>query len=136
MGKTCVCGCSEIVIDEHHKTVKLLNGDVLKEQDWISIDGTTGKVYKGKVDLIEAEITSDLAEILKWADEIRTLKIRTNSDTKKDCETALKFGCEGIGLTRSEHQFFEKTKIKAMRKMILAKDDKMRATALIELKEM
>ena len=136
MGKTCVCGCSEIIIDEHNGTVKLPSGEILKEYDWISIDGTSGKVYKGKVDLIDAEITTDLAEILVWADEIRTLKIRTNSDTKKDCEIALKFGCEGIGLTRSEHQFFEKTKIKAMRKMILAKDDKMRAAALIELKEM
>lgn len=123
MGKTCVCGCSSIIIDEHKGIVKLPNGEILKELDWISIDGSTGNIYKGKVDLIDAEITDDLAEILKWADEIRTLKVRTNSDTKKDCETAIKYGCEGIGLTRSEHQFFEKTKIKAMRKMILSKTD-------------
>lgn len=75
----------------------------MKELDWISIDGSTGKVYKGKIDLIDAEITADLQHVLEWADEIRTLKIRTNSDTRKDCLTALKYGAEGIGLTRSEH---------------------------------
>lgn len=85
MGKTCVCGCSEIIIDEHHGTVKLPSGEILKELDWISIDGSTGKVYKGKIDLIDAEITADLQHVLEWADEIRTLKIRTNSDTRKDC---------------------------------------------------
>ncbi|CAL6082657.1 Pyruvate [Hexamita inflata] len=134
MGKTCVCGCSEIHIDEHKGTVKLPNGEILHELDWISIDGTTGNVYKGQVAQIDAEITPELQIILDWSDEIRTLKVRTNSDTKKDCAIALKYGCEGIGLTRSEHQFFEKSKIKAMRKMILAKDDAMRAKALIDLK--
>lgn len=103
MGKTCVCGCSALRIDEATKTINCPNGDIIKELDWISIDGTTGKVYKGKVDQMDAEITEDLNTVLTWADEVRTLKIRTNSDTKKDCLIALKYGAEGIGLTRSEH---------------------------------
>jgi len=92
MGKTCVCGCATILIDEYKGTVKLPNGDCLKELDWISIDGSTGNVYSGKIDTMDAEITPELKEVLDWADAIRTLKIRTNSDTKKDCETAIKYG--------------------------------------------
>jgi pyruvate,orthophosphate dikinase len=103
MGKTCVCGCSSIVIDEHKGVIRLPNGEELKELDWISLDGSTGNIYAGKVDTKEAEITPELQEILDWADQIRTLKIRTNSDTKKDCETAIKYGAQGIGLTRTEH---------------------------------
>lgn len=136
MGKTCVCGCTEIQIDEHKGTIKLPNGKELKEFDWISIDGTTGLIYDQAIQQRDAEITPELQEILQWADEFRTMKVRTNSDTKKDCQIAIKFGAEGIGLTRSEHQFFEKNKIKAMRKMILSKDNEQRNKALVELKEM
>jgi len=136
MGKTCVCGCSSIHIDENAGTVKFPDGTIVKELDWVSIDGSTGRVYIGKVAQEDAEITPELQQILNWADETRTMKIRTNSDTKKDCLTALKYGAEGIGLTRSEHQFFDKVKIKSMRKMILAKTDAQRKAALAELKEM
>ena len=83
--------------------MKLPSGQELKELDWVSIDGTTGAVYATKIDQIDAEITPELNEILKWSDEIRTMKICTNSDTKQDCKVALKYGAEGIGLTRSEH---------------------------------
>lgn len=136
MGRTCVCGCGGIKINEEKGTVTFPNGDVKKELDWISIDGSTGNVYDCKIPLIEAEITPELQQILNWADDVRTLKIRTNADTKKDCETAIKYGAEGIGLTRSEHQFFEKTKIKSMRKMIIAKNDEQRRAALAELLEL
>lgn len=133
MGKTCVCGCSSIHISESAGTVKFPNGQIAKELDWISIDGSTGKVYLGQIPLIDAEITPELQNILNWADEIRTLKIHTNADTKRDCQIALKYGAEGIGLTRSEHQFFEKNKIKSIRKMILAKTPEQRQKALAEL---
>ena len=136
IGRTCVCGCSTIVINEHEGTVKLPNGEILKELDWVSIDGSTGNVYKGAIPQIEAEITPELKQILEWADETRTMMIRTNSDTKKDCLTALKYGAQGIGLTRSEHMFFEPTKIKAVRRMILSKNKEQRAEALKDLLQM
>jgi pyruvate,orthophosphate dikinase len=132
MGKCCVAGCHEVIIDEHKGTCRI--GDqVLKEGDILTLDGTKGEVIIGPVKLVSAELSGEFGEIMKWADEIRRLKIRTNADTPKDCVVARKFGAEGIGLCRTEHMFFEGDRIDAVREMILSEDIQGREKALAKL---
>ncbi|MGM9873550.1 MAG: pyruvate, phosphate dikinase [Bacilli bacterium] len=132
MGKCCVAGCSEAIIDEEAKTLTL-NGKVYHENDTISIDGSTGNVYDGAVKTVEPELTGDFGRLMKWADDVRELHVRANADTPKDAVQAAKFGAEGIGLCRTEHMFFEKDRIFHMRKMILSETVEGREAALAEL---
>jgi len=132
MGTACVSGCGEIVIDEEAKCFTL-GGHTIKEGDYISLDGSTGNIYLGDIPTVEASITGNFERIMKWADEIRTLKVRTNADTPADAANAIKFGAEGIGLCRTEHMFFEADRIPKIRKMILSKTVEAREAALNEL---
>lgn len=132
MGKPCVAGCSELLISEATKTLKVA-GKEFKEGEDITFDGTSGEVYEGVVPTIEAEISEDFASFMKWADEIRTLKVRANADNPEDAETAINFGAEGIGLCRTEHMFFAPERILAVREMIFAENLKDRQTALDKL---
>ncbi len=119
MGKCCVAGCSEIFVDEEEKYFRV--GDVVyKEGDYISLDGNTGNVYSGKLNTVEVALTGDFALLLSWADDVRKLGVRTNADTPRDAETAVKFGAEGIGLCRTEHMFFSEERILNVRRMILS----------------
>ena len=119
MGKCCVAGCSEIFVDEEEKYFRV--GDVVyKEGDYISLDGNSGNVYSGKLDTVEVALTGDFALLLSWADDVRKLGVRTNADTPRDAETAVKFGAEGIGLCRTEHMFFSEERILNVRRMILS----------------
>ena len=133
MGTCCVAGCGEVVINEDKKTMLLPDGRVLGEGDPISLDGGTGNVYAENIPTVEAAITGDFEQVMKWADEIRTLKVRTNADTPKDAETALHFGAEGVGLCRTEHMFFDEDRIAAMREMIVSKTVDQRKAALAKL---
>ena len=132
MGTACVSGCGDIVIDEEAK-VFTLGGSTVKEGDYISLDGSTGNIYIGDIATVEASISGNFERIMKWADEIRTLKVRTNADTPADAANAVKFGAEGIGLCRTEHMFFEAERIPKIRKMILSKTVEAREAALNEL---
>jgi pyruvate,orthophosphate dikinase len=132
MGKCCVSGCEDISVDEHAK-VLVARGEKFKEGDYISLDGTLGKVYKGSIETKEAGISGNFEKLMKWADEIRTLKIRTNADTPNDAAAAIKFGAEGIGLCRTEHMFFEESRIFSVRKMILSDTVEQREEALAEI---
>jgi len=132
MGTACVSGCGEIVIDEEAKHFTL-GGHTIKEGDYISLDGSTGNIYLGDIPTVEASITGNFERIMTWADEIRTLKVRTNADTPADAANAIKFGAEGIGLCRTEHMFFEADRIPKIRKMILSKTVEAREAALNEL---
>ena len=133
MGKCCVSGCTDLVVNEEEKTLTLPNGKVLKEGDYISIDGTTGNVYDTKIKTKEAEISGDFETFMSWADSIKTLDIRTNADTPKDAETAKKFGAQGIGLCRTEHMFFDEERIFNFRMMIAAPDLEKRKFALSKI---
>ncbi len=132
MGTACVSGCGEIVIDEEAKLFTIA-GQTVKEGDYISLDGSTGNIYIGDIPTVEASISGNFDRIMKWADEIRTLKVRTNADTPADAANAVKFGAEGIGLCRTEHMFFEAERIPKIRKMILSKTVEAREAALNEL---
>jgi pyruvate,orthophosphate dikinase len=129
MGTCCVSGCGDLKIDEESK-VFTVAGTEYKEGEWISLDGSTGKVYGSQLPTEEPEMTGDFAEFMSWADEVRTLKVRTNADSPADSATAIKFGAEGIGLCRTEHMFFEADRIKGFRKMILAETVEEREEAL------
>ncbi len=120
MGICCVSGVSEFVLNEKEKTLKTKDGKTYHEGDYISLDGTTGTVYDGKIEMDEASISGDFEIFMSWADDVRRLKIRTNADNPKDALQAKEFGAEGIGLCRTEHMFFEKTRIFNFRKMICA----------------
>ena len=120
MGICCVSGASTIVLNETEKTLKTPDGSIFKEGDYLSIDGSTGKVYAGKLEMQEASISGDFETFMSWADEARDLRVRTNADTPKDAMQARKFGAEGIGLCRTEHMFFERDRIFNFRKMICA----------------
>ncbi|AKB80104.1 Pyruvate,phosphate dikinase [Methanosarcina horonobensis HB-1 = JCM 15518] len=132
MGKPCVVGCGEISIDIK-SSLFMVNGFTIKEHDYITIDGSIGSVIIGKVDLIDAEINEDLKKLLIWADEIRTLGVRTNADNPADAALARELGAEGIGLCRTEHMFFGEDRIPAVREMIMAEDEKSRKKALKKL---
>jgi pyruvate,orthophosphate dikinase len=131
-GKPCVVGCAAIQIDEMAGHIAV-NGNVVKAGDYLTIDGTTGDVMIGQVPTIDPTISGDFATLMAWADQVRTLKIRTNADTPEDAARARSFGAEGIGLCRTEHMFFGDHRIVAMRKMILADDEEGRKAALAEL---
>ena len=129
MGTCCVSGCSDIVIDEE-KEVFTLGGEEFHKGDYISLDGTTGKIYKGDIKTVEATVSGNFERIMNWADEYRKLGVRTNADTPKDTLNAVKLGAEGIGLCRTEHMFFEETRIAAFREMICADTVEEREAAL------
>ena len=130
MGICCVSGASSIVINEEEKTLKMPDGSIYKEGNYLSIDGSTGKVYAGKLDMQDASISGDFETFMSWADGARDLRVRTNADTPKDAIQARKFGAEGIGLCRTEHMFFEKDRIFNFRKMICATTLEEREAAL------
>jgi pyruvate,orthophosphate dikinase len=132
MGKCCVAGCGAIHIDYKTKQFEV-NGTVIKEGDWISLDGSSGEVMKGLVQTIKPELSGNFGKIMKWADKYRKLNVRTNADTPKDSKVARDFGAEGIGLCRTEHMFFEGDRIKAVREMILADNLEGRKKALAKL---
>ncbi|MEG1559304.1 MAG: pyruvate, phosphate dikinase [Clostridia bacterium] len=133
MGRCCVAGCSAISIDDGTKTMKINGGKTYKEGDFLSLDGSTGAVYEGKLVTMEAEFTNNFARIMEWADSIRTLKVRANADTPNDARVAVKFGAEGIGLCRTEHMFFKEDRIPAVREMIVSKTIENRQNALDKL---
>lgn len=132
MGKCCVVGCGEINIDEKKKKFNV-GGLTVKEGDWITLDGGTGEVFLGKLNVIDPEMKGEFKTLMEWADDIRVLKVRANADTQKDAERAKEFGAEGIGLARTEHMFFKPDRIRAVREMILAEDSKGRKKALSKL---
>ena len=132
MGKCCVSGAGEIVVDYKARTVTM-GGKVFKEGDWISLNGSTGDVYEGLVSTVDAELSGDFAAIMNLADKYTNVYVRTNADTPRDATVARKFGARGIGLCRTEHMFFEGDRIKAMREMIIAKDETGRRIALAKL---
>ena len=119
MGKCCVAGAGEIVVNEHEKTLTI-KGTVMHEGDMITLDGSTGEVFAGSLDVMDPELSGDFSTLMTWADNFRRLLVRTNADTPHDAEVARKFGAQGIGLCRTEHMFFAADRIKAVREMILA----------------
>jgi len=129
MGICCVSGCGEIKMHAEEGYFEL-GGKKYYEGDYISLDGSTGKIYDGEIKTVEASISGDFGRFMAWADKYRTLKVRTNADTPTDAATAVHFGAEGIGLCRTEHMFFEGDRIKAIREMIVAKTAEARAKAL------
>jgi pyruvate,orthophosphate dikinase len=131
-GKCCVVGAGELEIDPAHGKLKV-NGKTFGRDDVISIDGSTGEVMAGMVPTVEPKLSGDFAQVMKWSDKYRKLGIRTNADTPEDAQRARDFGAEGIGLTRTEHMFFEGERIKAMREMILAETVEARVKALDKL---
>ncbi|MBE6153961.1 MAG: pyruvate, phosphate dikinase [Firmicutes bacterium] len=133
MGRCCVSGCGELSIDEEAKTLTTKSGKVYHEGDEISLDGSTGKVYDGLIKTEEPSISGDFETFMSWADETRRLKVRTNADTPKDAIQARKFGAEGIGLCRTEHMFFEESRIFNFRKMITAETVEQREKALEDI---
>ena len=136
MGKCCVTGCSAALIDEEAKTLTI-DGVVYTENDTISIDGSTGKVYVGEIKKELPDLSAGyFGRLMSWVDRARTLKVRTNADTPRDAKQAKEFGAEGIGLCRTEHMFFDKDRIFSMRKMILADNVEDRKAALAELEPM
>ncbi len=132
MGKCCVSGCGDIAMDEENKKFTL-NGKTYVEGDYISIDGSTGKIYDGIIPTVDAEISGNFGTIMGWADEFRKLKVRTNADTPADAKKARELGAEGIGLCRTEHMFFEADRIAAFREMICSDTAEEREVALAKI---
>ena len=132
MGTACISGCGDIVIDEKKKQFTL-GGKTYYEGDYISLDGSTGKIYDGDIQTQEASISGNFGRIMSWADSFRKLRVRTNADTPADAANAVRLGAEGIGLCRTEHMFFEPERIPKIRKMILSKTVEEREKALEEL---
>ena len=132
MGTCCVSGCGEIKINEEAKVFEL-GGYTFHEGDYISLDGSTGKIYKGDIATQEATVSGNFERIMEWADQFRTLSVRTNADTPADTLNAVKLGAEGIGLCRTEHMFFDAERIPKIRKMILSETVEQREEALNEL---
>ncbi|MGY3776104.1 pyruvate, phosphate dikinase [Helcococcus sueciensis] len=132
MGKCCVAGAHEVKVDEVNKVVTV--GDIqLGEGDMISLDGSTGTVYKGKIETIDPELSGKFATFMSWADEVRRLQVRANADTPHDAQQALDLGAEGVGLCRTEHMFFAEDRINAVREMILSKSREQREKALAKI---
>ena len=132
MGTCCVSGCGEIAVDYDKKEFTLA-GQTFKEGDWISIDGSTGNIYGGIIPTVEASISGDFGRYMSWADNVRKLKVLTNADNPRDAQQAMDLGAEGIGLCRTEHMFFEETRIKAVREMIVARTVEARKAALAKI---
>ena len=132
MGTCCVSGCGEIKMNEEAKEFEL-GGYKFHEGDYISLDGSTGKIYKGDIKTVEASVSGNFGRIMAWADKYRTLKVRTNADNPRDTKNAVHLGAEGIGLCRTEHMFFEEDRIPKIRKMILSETVEAREAALNEL---
>ncbi len=132
MGTCCVSGCGAITINEEEHYL-IVAGQRVNEGEFMSIDGSTGNVYIGKIPTVEASVGGDFGTVMAWADEIRTLKVRTNADTPHDAAVAVRFGAEGIGLTRTEHMFFDSDRIPAVREMIVSKTTEQRRAALAKL---
>jgi pyruvate,orthophosphate dikinase len=132
MGRCCVSGCEAIKMNEKGKFFEL-GGKKYSEGDYISLDGSTGNIYGEDIPTVKAEIAGNFEQFMKWADEARTLKVRTNADTPKDAQVAIEFGAEGIGLTRTEHMFFDEARIAKMRIMILSDTKEERVAALNDL---
>ena len=129
MGTCCVSGCGDIAINEDDKVFEL-GGHTFHEGDYISLDGSTGKIYKGDIKTMEASVSGNFGRIMDWADQYRKLQVRTNADTPQDAANAVKFGAEGIGLCRTEHMFFDPDRIPKIRQMILARTLEQREKAL------
>ena len=135
MGKCCVAGCEAIKVNEKEKEFKV-NGFMFKEGDSISLDGNTGRVIKGKVSTLKPELSTEFAELMKWANEIKTLGVRANADTPGDARLAREMGAEGIGLCRTEHMFFGEERLPYVQQMILAENKEERKKALEKLEPM
>lgn len=132
MGECCVSGCGDIIMDEENKTFKL-KGKEYHEGDFISLDGTTGNIYDGVIKTVDATIEGEFGRIMGWADEFRTMKVRTNADTPHDAKKAKELGAEGIGLCRTEHMFFDKERIASFREMICSDTTEEREEALAKI---
>ncbi len=132
MGKPCVSGAGSIRVDYNAKTMTA-GSQTFRQGDLITVDGSTGQVLAGKVDMIEPQLSGEFATLIGWADKVRKLGVRANADTPADAKAAVRFGAEGIGLCRTEHMFFEEGRIRAVREMILADDEKSRRAALAKL---
>ena len=132
MGKPCVTGAGALRVDYRAQTMTA-GGTTMKKGDTLTIDGSTGQVLAGKVPMRESELAGEFDALIKWADAVRKLKVRANADTPADARAAIKFGAEGIGLCRTEHMFFDEDRIRAVREMILAEDEKARRVALGKL---
>lgn len=132
MGTCCVSGCGEIKINEADRSFEV-NGTIYRAGDYISLDGSTGNIYGEAIPTVPAAISGDFERFMNWADEVRVLQVRTNADTPKDAAQAVKFGAQGIGLVRTEHMFFEGDRIKAVREMIVSKNEEQRRKALSKL---
>ncbi|MEG0075529.1 MAG: pyruvate, phosphate dikinase [Eubacterium sp.] len=132
MGKCCVAGCEVAKVDEDAKMFRVAQ-EYIKEGDYISLDGSTGKVYKGSIGTQDPELSGHFGQLMQWADEFRTMNVRTNADTPRDAAIALSFGAEGIGLCRTEHMFFNEDRIPSVRRMILSKSKEQREKYLAEL---
>ena len=130
MGTCCVCGCGSLRVDEEAKVLMTPDGKKYHEGDYMSLDGSTGNVYGERIKTVEPEISGDFETFMSWADDVRTLKVRTNADTPRDALQARKFGAEGIGLCRTEHMFFEEERIFNFRRMITAETVEARKEAL------
>ncbi len=135
MGACCVSGCGDVVVDEDKKVMRV-GGVEYHEGDFISLDGTTGKVYGQKIKTVPAKISGYFERFMNWADERRKLQVRTNADTPRDAKQAKEFGAQGIGLVRTEHMFFEGERIKAVREMIVSKTTEQRKQALAKIRPM
>ena len=133
MGTCCVAGCSDVMVVEKSRSFSTASGSVFNEGDWISLNGSTGNVYEGKIPTVEAGVSGNFATIMGWADDVRTMKVRTNADTPADAAQAVEFGAQGIGLCRTEHMFFGEGRISAVREMIVSKDEDSRRRALRKL---
>jgi pyruvate,orthophosphate dikinase len=132
MGRCCVAGAGSIRVSEAKKVFEV-NGETYKEGDWISLDGTTGKIYGEKVETMDATVSGDFETLMNWADKYAALKVRTNADNPRDAKVAYEYGAQGIGLCRTEHMFFEGDRIMAVREMIVAKNVEERKKALAKL---
>ncbi|HBH13370.1 MAG TPA: pyruvate, phosphate dikinase, partial [Clostridiales bacterium] len=132
MGKCCIAGCDQVRVDEESK-VFTVNGEKFHEGDFISLDGSTGKLYRGSIKTVDPTLSGSFGELMEWADETRKLGVRTNADTPKDSEIAVRFGAEGIGLCRTEHMFFDENRIPVVRRMILATTKERRQVELDKL---
>ncbi len=132
MGECCVAGCGDVKIDEANRRFRL-GGKIFNEGDKISLDGSTGNIYEGELPTVEAEIAGEFERIMEWADKYRRLDVRTNADTPKDAAKAIELGARGIGLTRTEHMFFESDRIGAFREMIFAENVEERVAALAKI---